>query len=89
MEIGRYEKDNNTHREVNNFPDNKSADTEFPCQQFGKNNKKQDKAERQEKGWKILRQWSLEIQHESIVNSGWTKGVTITVQNKQQISIRL
>jgi hypothetical protein len=53
---------------MDNFPDNKSADTEFPCQQFRKKNKKQKKADCQEKSWKILRQRGLEIQHESIVN---------------------
>ena len=68
MEISGYKKDNHPHGEMNNFPYNKRTDTEFPRQQFSKKNKQQDKAECQEKGWKILRQWSLEIQHESIVN---------------------
>ena len=68
MKISRYKEDNHSHGEMNNFPDNKRTDTEFLRQQFSQKNEQQYKAECQEKGWKILRQWSLEIQHESIVN---------------------
>ena len=73
MEIGRHKKDNHSHGEMHNFSDNETTDTEFFCQEFSKKNKKQYKTKCQEKGWKILRQWSLEIQHGSIVDPGCTK----------------
>ena len=69
LKIGRYKKNHDTHGEMYNFSDHKSANTQFLCQQFCKKNKKQHKTERQEKGRNILGQWRLKIQHGSILCS--------------------
>ena len=44
VEIGWHKENDDTHAEMSNFSDYKTADTEFSCEKFSKKNKQQNKA---------------------------------------------